>query len=179
MQHNAVDASITISLQDLQISRCSEYADRKRRWISTSVLRQLAELRQHFEWVGTTADRHPAIAVGDCPLGPVRKAAANDDWWMRLLHRLRPLHHLVELDELAGVFRLGLCPDLFHRQDAFAHQLEARLKNRAMIDHLLGVPAAADAKDEAAGRQPVDGGHLLCGMDGIALDDEQMPVASL
>ena len=26
-----------------------------------------------------------------------------------------------------------------------------------MIGHLLGVPAAADAKDEAAGRQPIDG----------------------
>src|SRR6516162_10099491 len=144
MQHNAVDAGITISLQDFQIPRCSEYADRKRRWISTSVLRQLAELRQHFERIGTTADRHPAIAVGDYSLGGVRKAAANDDRWMRLLHRLRPLHDLVELDELTRVFRFGLCPDLFHRQDAFAHQLEARLKSCAMINHLFGIPATAD-----------------------------------
>ena len=47
---------------------------------------------------------------------------------MGLLHRLWPLHHLVEPDELAGAFRLVLRPDLFHRQDAFAHRLEARLK---------------------------------------------------
>jgi hypothetical protein len=41
-----------------------------------------------------------------------------------------------------------------------------------MIGHLFGVPAAADAKDEAAGRQPVDGGDLHGSMDWIALDDE-------
>ena len=57
---------------------------------------------------------------------------------MGLLHRLWPLHHLVEPDELAGAFRLVLRPDLFHRQDAFAHRLEARLKSLAIIGHLLG-----------------------------------------
>jgi hypothetical protein len=42
-------------------------------------------------------------------------------------------HHLVEPDELVEVFRLVLRPDLFHRQDAFAHQLKARLKSLAIL----------------------------------------------
>src|SRR4029077_14309152 len=140
--------------------------------VAPGVLRHLAELRQHIERIGAAADRYPAVAIGDCALRGVRKAAADNDRWMRFLYRLRPLHHLVDLDELAGIFRLRLRPDCLHRLDALAHELETRRKVGAVVGHLLGVPAAADAEYEAAGGKPVDGRDLLRGMDRIALYHE-------
>src|SRR5205823_9134702 len=74
------------------------------------------------------------------------------------LHDALPIY-LVELDELTGIFRLRAPPDLLHRLDALAHQLEARGERRAMVGHLLFVPAAADAEQQPAVRQPVDGGN--------------------
>src|SRR4029077_17525228 len=115
---------------------------------------------------------YPAVAIRDRALRGVRKAAAENDRRGRVLPPLRPLHHLVDLDELAGIFCLRLRPDGLHRLDALAHELEARRKLGAVVGHLLGVPAAADAEDEAAGGKPVDGRDFLCGMDRIALDHE-------
>jgi hypothetical protein len=69
-----------------------------------------------------------------------------------------------------GVFRLRARPDFLHRLDALAHQLEACGERRAVVGHLLGVPAAADAEQQPTVGQPVDGGDLLGGVDGIALD---------
>src|SRR5580704_10696478 len=131
-QHDPVDAGIAISLQDLLVPRAAEYVEGERRGISPGVFRHLAELRQYLERIDAAADRYPAIAIGDRPLGGVWKGAADDDRRVRLLHRLRPLHHLVELDELAREFRLGPRPDLLHRQDALAHQFEARLEDGAV-----------------------------------------------
>ena len=91
---------------------------------------------------------------------------------MRLLHAFRPGHHLREVDELAVVFGLGLGPDRLHRLDALAHQLGARGERRAMVFHLLGVPADADAEQEAAARDLIDRGHQLRGLDRIALVDQ-------
>jgi len=39
--------------------------------------------------------------------------------------------------------------------------------------HLLGVPAAADAEDEAAAREMIEAGDRLGGGDRVALDDEE------
>ena len=63
-------------------------------------------------------------------------------------------------------------PEPVHRFDPFTHQLEARLKDRAVIGHLFGVPTATNSEDEAARGEPIDGRNLFRGMDGIALDDK-------
>ena len=91
---------------------------------------------------------------------------------MRLLHRLRPGHHRRNVDQFAVIFRLRLGPDLLHRLDALAHELEARFEDRPMVLHLVLVPAAADAEDEPAVRQLVEGRHLLRRLDRVALHDQ-------
>jgi hypothetical protein len=61
-----------------------------------------------------------------------------------------PDDHRVEIDELAVVLRLLLRPDFLHRLDGFAHPLEARRIDGAVVFHFVLVPAAADAKQEAS-----------------------------
>jgi len=56
----------------------------------------------------------------------------------------------VEIDELAVVLRRLLRPDFLHRLDGLAHPLEARRIDGAVVFHFVLVPAAADAKQEAA-----------------------------
>ena len=52
--------------------------------------------------------RHPAIAVTHSAPRAVGKRAAHQDRRVRLLHRLRPGLHRIEVDELAVI--LGACP---------------------------------------------------------------------
>ena len=59
-----------------------------------------------------------------------------------------------------------------HGLEALAHQLEAGGEGGAVVFHLLGVPAAADAEQHAAVAEAVRGGDLLGGMDGVALHDQ-------
>ena len=51
--------------------------------------------------------RDPAIAVADRAPRAMREGAADMDRRVRLLHRLRPGHHRIEIDELAVIFRLA------------------------------------------------------------------------
>jgi hypothetical protein len=67
--------------------------------MSARFFRHRPKLRQDFQRICTAADRHPAVAIRDRPLGSVWKAAPDDDRWVRPLRRLWPLHHFVELDE--------------------------------------------------------------------------------
>src|ERR1700757_1013617 len=68
--------------------------------------------------------------------------------------------------------RHDIGPDLLHRLDPLAHQLEAGFEGRAVILDFLGVPAAANAKEEAPARNLIDRGNELCGLDRVALHDE-------
>src|SRR2546429_9540033 len=43
---------------------------------------------------------------------------------------------------------------------------------RSVVGHLLGVPAGADAEEEAPARDLIEARDLLGGLDRIALDDE-------
>ena len=113
--------------------------------------------------------RHPAVAVADRTPRAVRKRAADDHRRVWLLHRLRPGHHRIEVDELAVIFGLGLSPDHLHRLDALTRDLVARLEWRAVVRHFLGVPAGADTEQEPPRRYLVDRGHQLRGLDWIAL----------
>ena len=67
---------------------------------------------------------------------------------------------------------LVLRPDRLHGQHPFPQQGEAGGEVGAVVGHLLAVPAAADAEQEAAAGEEVDGGDLLGGDDGVPLDDE-------
>src|SRR5205814_2813005 len=85
---------------------------------------------------------------------------------------LRPRPDRIEPHELA-VERSGvLGPDLPHREHPLAQQAEARLEGRAVVFHLLGVPAAADAEEEAPAREEVEARDLLGQGDRIVLDDQ-------
>ena len=75
----------------------------------------------------------------------------------------------VEIHHLAVKLGLILGPQRLHRQDTLAHQLEARCVDRAVIFHLLGIPAAADAEHKSPARQLVQARHAFGGDDRIAL----------
>src|SRR4051794_18905501 len=91
---------------------------------------------------------------------------------MRLLDRLRPAPDPVEVDMLAVVGGLILGPDHLHRLDPLAHDGETPLRVRAVILHLLDVPAGSHAEEEPAAREAIERGDLLRGDDRVALDDE-------
>src|ERR1700719_4049472 len=101
----------------------------------------------------------------------MRKGAANDNRRIRLLGRLRPSHHRREVDELAVIFGLVLGPDLLHRLDPLAHQLEAGFEDRAMVLDFLGIPAATNAEEKAPARDLIYRGNELCRLDGVTLHD--------
>ena len=97
---------------------------------------------------------------------------------MRALLGLGVLPDGVEVDELAVILGRLLGPQLLHRQHTLAHDLEARVVAGAVILHLLDVPTAADAEDEAAAGELVEAGDRFRGDDRVALRDEAMPVPS-
>src|SRR5207237_3951082 len=101
----------------------------------------------------------------------VRERAADDDR-QRVLNRLRPSHHRREIDDVAVIFRLRLGPDLAHRLDLLAHLLEPSRVDRAVILHLVLVPAAADTEQETAARHLVQGSDSLRQLDRVALNRE-------
>src|SRR5436190_12461033 len=91
---------------------------------------------------------------------------------MRLLDRLRPGPDPIEVDMFAVVGGLVLGPDRLHGFDPLAHDGEAPLWVRAVILHLLDVPAGSHAEEEPAAGEAIERGDLLRGDDRVALDDE-------
>ena len=88
---------------------------------------------------------------------------------MRRLDGLGPGPAGLEGHMLAGEGRLVLRPELLHRQRALAHDRETGPVGRAVVFHLLDIPAAAEPEDEAPAREPVEAGHGLGGHDGVPL----------
>ena len=86
----------------------------------------------------------PAIAIAQRAARRMREGAADDDRRVWLLHRFGPRRHRAECDEIAVVFGGLLGPDLLHRLDPLAHQLEAGFELGAVVLHFVLVPAAAD-----------------------------------
>jgi hypothetical protein len=91
---------------------------------------------------------------------------------MRLLHGLRVRSDGIEVDELAVELGPVLRPDLLHGQRLFAEDRVAGLVDRAVIFHLVLVPASSDPELEAPTGQEIQARHFLGGGDGVALDDE-------
>ncbi len=116
--------------------------------------------------------RRPLVGVGEHAVEHLRAGAAQQHRRVRLLRRLGPAPDRVEVHELAVVLGLVLRPDLLHRLDPLAHELEAAARVGAVVAHLLAVPAGADAEQEAPAREPVERGDLLGGHDRIALDHQ-------
>src|SRR5579859_6568649 len=88
---------------------------------------------------------------------------------MRFLLGLRIEPNRVEVDELAVEPGLFLGPERLHGEHALAQQLEAGLVLRAVVRHLLDVPAAADRKFEAATRELIEAGDGFRGDDRVVL----------
>src|SRR4029077_19972497 len=121
------------------------------------------------------AVRQPLVAVREHAVDHAVAVAANAERRMRLLDRLRPRPDPVEVHVTAVVGRLLLCPDRLHRLDALFQQAESCRRIRAVVAHLLDVPASADAEQEAPAGEEVQCRDLLRGNDRIALDDEAAP----
>ena len=85
----------------------------------------------------------------------------------------------VEVHELAVVLGLFVGPDFLHGLDALAAYLPAPVERRAVVLHLLGVPAAADAEDQPAVGQLVHGRHFVGHRDRVALDHQTDAAADL
>src|SRR5207247_6551666 len=95
------------------------------------------------------AARIPAIAEIDDALQGIAALTAQQDRRMRLLLGLRPRPDRIEAHELPVELGDVLGPDLLHRAHLLLEPLEARLELGAVVLHLLGVPAAAEAELEA------------------------------
>src|SRR5882724_12195688 len=97
----------------------------------------------------TVSDRHPSVTELNHPVKSSGTVATHQYRWVRLLHGLRVRPDLIEVYELTVEFCFIFRPDLLHREHPLTQHTPARFVLRSVILHLLGVPSAADAKDEA------------------------------
>src|SRR3989441_4332230 len=127
---------------------------RSRLRVTARLPEPLAQLGNALHRVpGRAHDRHPAVAELHDAVERRRPVATDDDGRVWLLDRLRVGPDLVEAHELAVELRLALGPDLLHGEHALAQDPPARLERGAVVLHLLGVPAAADAEEDSAAGQ--------------------------
>ncbi len=175
--HHARHAEIAVTVDLVHILGGAKIGDLDLGRVAPGLGGHLLEAGEALLDRSASGDRNPALAIAQRAARTLGEGAADDDRRVRLLHRLGPGHNRVEVDELAVVFGLGFRPDLLHRLDALAHQLGAALEGGAVVLHLLGIPADADAEQEAALRHLVYRGHLLGGLDRIALVDQAYPGA--
>src|SRR5262249_57482094 len=101
--------------------------------------------------------------------------AAEQDWRIRLLLGFGIEPDRVESDKFAVEFRLILGPQGLHGEHAFAQYLETAAVVGAMIFHLLGIPAPANAKDETTPGESINPGDGLSCDNWIALRHEPDP----
>src|SRR6202035_1368897 len=78
----------------------------------------------------------------------------------------------IEVDELAVKLGRLFGPYRAHREDFFLDDFPAPLELRAVIRHLLDVPARADSENHAAAGNHVERRDFLCKRDRIALDHQ-------
>src|SRR3954447_13726470 len=152
-EDGAVDPGLLVFLQRRLVGWGAEHRCGQRLRIAPALLGHLAQPAQLLDDLKAAARaREPAVAIFDDAAQRVIGLPAEDDRRMRLLRRLWPGPDLVEIDHLAVILGLVLGPQRLHGEDALAHQLEAGVIARAVIFHLLDVPAAANAEDETPAR---------------------------
>src|SRR5579862_3284461 len=173
-----LDAGLAVALQRRLVGRRAKDRDRQALRVAPGRLGEAGEPRHLFLGVpAARRAREPAVAIVDDAAQRVIGLAAEDDRRMRALHRLGIRPDLVEIDHRPVILGLLLGPQRLHREDALAHQLEAGFVAGAVVFHLLDIPAAADAEDDAAARQLVEAGHRFRGDDRVALGNETDPGA--
>ena len=126
--------------------------------ITPGVGEHILKLRNEFELVpilGAGEGIPPTAILHRAPCG-IGIGTPDDYRRMWLLNGLRICDHWAKIDECAVVFGLILRPDGFHGFESLLHQLMARGENRAVVFHLLFVPAIAYTKQKAAGRKLID-----------------------
>src|SRR5204863_8446990 len=113
-----------------------------------------------------------AVAEVHHALQCIAALTAEQDGRVWFLLGLGPRPDRIEGDELAVELGDVLRPDLLHRAHLLLEPLEARLELRAVVLHLLGVPAAAQPELEAPVREQVEARDRLGRRDRVALDDQ-------
>jgi hypothetical protein len=93
------------ALHPVEILAECERGDFDGRRIAAGFLRHVAEFRQHLVDIATW---NPTVAIADRAPYTMRESAADVDRRVRLLHRLWPGDHRVEMNELAVVLRILL-----------------------------------------------------------------------
>ena len=144
-------------------------------YLATCFVRARAEL---FDPLGKPLFglRKPLVPVGEDAVDRPRPVAADQDRRMGLLDGFRPAPDWPEADVGTFVAGLVLGPDLLHRKYAVLHQPEAALGVRAVVAHLLDVPAGPDAEEEAAAGEEVEVAIAFAVAIGSRSTIRQMPV---
>src|SRR5262249_16565359 len=119
-------SQVAVPPQHAHAFRGAAQRDRQRGRIATRLPCHAMKARHEvFRIAGERAPgRQQTITVADGAGSRVLEGAADKDRRMRLLRRLRPHHHLGELDELAVKFGGVLGPHLLHRGDLLAQARE-------------------------------------------------------
>src|SRR5260370_24060097 len=172
---HAADTEIAIAPQYAQILWRAAQGHRQRSWVAAGFLGHFAEARHELfraTRAGARRRGQDPVAVADrAPRGEAERAA-HDHRRMRLLHGFRPSLHRWKIDDLAVILSGLIGPYLFHRLDLLAHLQGAGLEDGSVVFHLLGIPAATDAEEDAAFRYLVERRDELRRLDCISLGDQ-------
>src|SRR5829696_296849 len=170
--HGAGDARLLVAAEDVGIAwrNLNGHGNRAPAGLLAEPL-QLLDAGDH-RVIGWDSVREPAVAVGEHALVDGRPIAADQDRWMWLLKRFGKRRDPIEVDVAASVARLLLGPHRFAGLDALAQDREALLRVRAVVAHLLQVPAGADAEQHPAAGEAVHGRDLLGSRDRVAFDQQ-------
>src|ERR1035437_8000817 len=117
-------------------------------------------------------DRHPSVAILGDAIERLGRLRTEDNRRSTRLLRFGKRPDRIEVHELAVKLGRLLGPYLAHRENFFLDDFPAPLEHRAMILHLLDVPARADAEDHAAARNHVERRHFFGERDRVALDHQ-------
>jgi hypothetical protein len=118
-------------------------------------------------------ERHPPVGeLGEVRARPWPETGADEDRWVRALHRLRPRPARRERHRAARVARLVVRPERAHGQDPVADEVAALPEGDPVVGDLGTDPPVADAELEAPARQVVERRDGFGGDEGVALGDE-------
>src|SRR6516165_9279928 len=146
-----MDTNLTVFGENCLVGRSPEHTDRQCRVVAPS---RRCRLTQPLDCVlsveARSGNRQPAIAKFHDAIHGIVARAAEKYRRVGTLRWLRVKPDGIEVHHFAVESCLLLCPESFHRQDAFAHQLEPRFVARSVILHLIDIPATTYTEKEPA-----------------------------
>src|SRR5437867_8934732 len=119
--------------------------------------------------------RHPPISPFNHPFKHIFVSPTQKNGRMRLLRRLGEGPHGRKVIVLPMVLGLVLSPQFLHRQNRLAGLRPAMGEVTPHDLGLLFEPTGANAEDEAASREMIEGGNLFGQQQGAALGDQTNP----